>query len=42
MAIPVEGENIQIHSYKHNGNIHRVWEETRVLKANEANCHWRK
>ncbi|OZI10821.1 nucleoside tri-diphosphate phosphatase [Bacillus sp. FJAT-42315] len=34
MAIPREGESIQIHSYKHDGNIHRVWEETIVLKAN--------
>ncbi len=33
MAIPSEGEIIQIHSYKHNGNIHRVWQETMVLKA---------
>ena len=33
MAIPSEGEIIQIHSYKHNGRIHRVWQETMVLKA---------
>lgn len=33
MAIPVEGETIQIHSYKHNGRIHRVWQETTVLKG---------
>ena len=33
MALPVEGDTIQIHSYKHNGNIHRVWQETMVLKA---------
>lgn len=33
MAIPVQGDMIQIHSYKHNGHIHRIWEETRVLKA---------
>ncbi|CAM4232260.1 nucleoside tri-diphosphate phosphatase [Lederbergia lenta] len=33
MVIPVEGENIQIHSYKHDGNIHRVWDETKILKA---------
>ncbi|MBM7707418.1 DUF402 domain-containing protein [Chryseomicrobium aureum] len=33
MTIPVEGEMIQIHSYKHNGNIHRVWHETMVLKG---------
>ena len=33
MAIPTEGEMIQIHSYKHNGSIHRVWQETMVLKG---------
>ncbi|RNF38172.1 DUF402 domain-containing protein [Planococcus salinus] len=33
MAIPAEGETIQIHSYKHNGRIHRVWQETTVLKG---------
>lgn len=33
MTIPVEGEKIQIHSYKHNGRIHRVWQETTVLKG---------
>ena len=33
MAIPLEGETIQIHSYKHNGRIHRVWQETMVLKG---------
>ena len=33
MAIPKEGEKIQIHSYKHNGKIHRVWQETMVLKG---------
>ena len=30
---PAEGEIIQIHSYKHNGLIHRVWEESIVLKG---------
>lgn len=33
MIIPKEGETIQIHSYKHNGKIHRVWQETLVLKG---------
>lgn len=33
MAIPTEGEIVQIHSYKHNGRIHRVWQETMVLKS---------
>ncbi|WP_019242930.1 MULTISPECIES: nucleoside tri-diphosphate phosphatase [Bacillus] len=36
MIIPMEGENIQIHSYKHNGHIHRVWEDTTVLKASQS------
>lgn len=33
MSVPTEGEKIQIHSYKHNGRIHRVWQETTVLKG---------
>lgn len=33
MTIPTEGETIQVHSYKHDGNIHRVWQETVVLKG---------
>ncbi|RLQ92369.1 nucleoside tri-diphosphate phosphatase [Falsibacillus albus] len=33
MAVPVEGEGIQIHSYKHDGKLHRVWDETMVLKG---------
>jgi protein associated with RNAse G/E len=37
MGFPKEGDTIQIHSYKHNGHIHRVWNETTVLKAN-INC----
>jgi uncharacterized protein len=36
MGVPTEGEPIQIHSYKHNGHIHRVWEETTVLKGTET------
>lgn len=35
MEIPVEGKDIQIHSYKHDGNIHRIWSETKVLKATQ-------
>jgi protein associated with RNAse G/E len=35
MVFPAEGETIQIHSYKHDGHIHRIWEETMVLKATE-------
>ena len=33
MGIPTEGDKIQIHSYKHNGRIHRVWQETTILKG---------
>ena len=33
MAIPAVGEIVQIHSYKHNGRIHRVRQETMVLKS---------
>ncbi|WP_223703456.1 nucleoside tri-diphosphate phosphatase [Sutcliffiella deserti] len=35
MGCPREGESIQIHSYKHNGLIHRVWDETTVLKGTQ-------
>ena len=35
MNIPTEGEVIQIQSYKHNGHIHRIWEDTTVLKATQ-------
>ncbi|WP_184665468.1 nucleoside tri-diphosphate phosphatase [Texcoconibacillus texcoconensis] len=33
MSFPKRGENIEIHSYKHNGLIHRIWEETVILKG---------
>ncbi|WP_409291584.1 DUF402 domain-containing protein [Peribacillus sp. SCS-37] len=36
MGIPGEGEKIQIQSYKHNGRIHRIWEETTVLKGTQS------
>jgi protein associated with RNAse G/E len=36
MGFPKEGEKIQIHSYKHNGFIHRIWEETTVLKGTQS------
>ncbi|MCM3598466.1 DUF402 domain-containing protein [Metabacillus idriensis] len=35
MGFPKEGDNIQIHSYKHDGHIHRIWDETTVLKASQ-------
>lgn len=34
-SIPKEGQRVRIQSYKHDGNIHRVWKETVVLKATE-------
>lgn len=33
MAVPKEGSPIEIHSYKHNGQLHRVWKETVILKT---------
>lgn len=35
MTAPEAGTTIQIHSYKHNGKLHRVWENTLVLKGTE-------
>ena len=28
-------KNIKIQSYKHDGNIHRVWSETTILKGTD-------
>ncbi|PSL43654.1 hypothetical protein B0H94_110130 [Salsuginibacillus halophilus] len=33
MTFPATGSNIQVQSYKHNGKLHRVWEETLVLQG---------
>ncbi|MRH44664.1 DUF402 domain-containing protein [Aquibacillus halophilus] len=33
MAGPEPGSTIQIQSYKHNGQLHRVWENSMVLKG---------
>ena len=33
MKFPKTGSNIQVQSYKHNGQLHRVWEETIILKG---------
>ncbi|TCT17945.1 hypothetical protein EDD68_12618 [Melghiribacillus thermohalophilus] len=33
MRIPEPGQTIVIQSYKHNGQLHRVWEETTLLKG---------
>ena len=35
MTAPETGSKIQIQSYKHNGNIHRVWESNFVLQGTE-------
>lgn len=36
MAVPNQGSPIKIHSYKHNGQLHRTWQETTVLKATKT------
>jgi uncharacterized protein len=36
MVFPRAGSSIQIQSYKHNGKLHRVWEETIVLKGTSS------
>ncbi|MFD2759600.1 nucleoside tri-diphosphate phosphatase [Lentibacillus juripiscarius] len=35
MTGPEAGTAIQIHSYKHNGQLHRIWENTLVLKGTD-------
>ncbi|MGX6978287.1 nucleoside tri-diphosphate phosphatase [Vagococcus elongatus] len=35
MRVPKEGEFITIQSYKHDGNLHRIWRDTMVLKTSE-------
>ena len=35
MSIPKEGEFVTIQSYKHDGNLHRTWRDTMVLKTSE-------
>lgn len=32
-SFPETGKPIQVQSYKHNGSLHRVWEETLILKG---------
>lgn len=36
MVAPKTGSNIQIQSYKHNGQLHRVWDSNFVLKGTET------
>lgn len=33
MGSPVAGTNVKIKSYKHNGRLHRVWDENLILKG---------
>ncbi|CAM3902241.1 nucleoside tri-diphosphate phosphatase [Alkalicoccus chagannorensis] len=33
MEFPTVGSTIEVQSYKHNGSLHRVWEETVILKG---------
>lgn len=33
MASPKQGKPLKIKSYKHNGQLHRTWQETTTLKA---------
>lgn len=35
MHSPEIGQHVEIHSYKHNGNIHRIWHETTILDASD-------
>lgn len=35
MKLPKEGDFITIQSYKHDGNLHRAWRDTMVLKTTE-------
>ncbi|MCY8234067.1 DUF402 domain-containing protein [Priestia endophytica] len=36
MIQPAEGEPIEIQSYKHDGHIHRIWDETMILKGTQT------
>ncbi|MGL4335620.1 MAG: DUF402 domain-containing protein [Turicibacter sp.] len=35
MNLPEVGQCVEIHSYKHNKKIHRIWHETMILDASE-------
>lgn len=36
MTTPVAGTRTQIHSYKHNGTLHRIWKSNLILKSTET------
>ncbi|MDL4841875.1 nucleoside tri-diphosphate phosphatase [Aquibacillus rhizosphaerae] len=38
MAGPKPGSSIQIHSYKHNGQLHRVWQSSMILKGTSTSA----
>ena len=33
MPAPEPGQSVQIQSYKHNGQLHRIWDSTTILKG---------
>jgi len=35
MKYPKIGQSVEVHSYKHNTNIHRIWHETTILDASD-------
>lgn len=36
METPMIGSNVQIQSYKHNGQLHRVWDKNFILKTTKT------
>jgi len=36
MAVPMQGSPVKIYSYKHNGQLHRTWHESLILKASST------
>src|SRR5690625_6216407 len=36
MIAPENGTEIQIHSYKHDGHLHRIWKNNFILKKTES------
>ena len=35
MNYPEIGQTVEIHSYKHNSKIHRIWHETTILDISD-------
>ena len=46
MNYPEIGQTVEIHSYKHNSKIHRIWHETTILDISDdktgfiESCLW--